>query len=68
MTYEELKDAVRWYKQRHGSTPVERSVFTTFICGYFHTYPRNASFILKEMQECDLITITKGKVIPSTKR
>lgn len=62
MNDEELNQAVKWYEKRFRHKVVEKSAFETFLCGYFHTYPRNARFILHEMENLGLISVFKGNV------
>jgi hypothetical protein len=62
MTDKELIAAVNWYKHHHGGKPVEKSVFTTFICGHFHTFPRRATEIMDDMKDLGLINSHKGIV------
>lgn len=63
MTDAELHQAVKWYKGHYrNEKETPRSCFETFICGYFHTYPRNARFIIQEMENIGLISVSKGNV------
>lgn len=58
----ELSEAVKWYIERYGKRETTQNVFETYLCGYFHTYPRNARFILHELENLGLISVFKGNV------
>ena len=62
MNDEALHQAIKWYKQRYGKGETTQNIFETYLCGYFHTYPRNARFILHEMENLGLISVFKGNV------
>ena len=62
MTDTELSQAVGWYIGRRGKKETTKSCFETFVCGYFSTYPRNARFIMQEMENIGLISVSKGIV------
>ena len=62
MTDIELSEAVRWYKERYGKGETTQNVFETYLCGFFHTYPRNARFLLHEMENIGIISVSKGNV------
>ena len=62
MNDEQLKEAVELFKDRHNKNGTSKSKFETFVCGYFHTYPRNALFIMEEMKNIGLISVSKGNV------
>ena len=62
MTDEQLKEAVEFFKAHHNKNGTSKSKFETFLCGYFHTYPRNTLFIMQEMENIGLISVSKGNV------
>lgn len=41
-----LMEFCGWFSKWHGST-TSPSVFTTCLCGHFHTYPKAANQLLK---------------------
>ena len=45
-TEDELREACRWFKERHGRD-TKTSVFTTFLCGRFHQCEKEAVHILR---------------------
>ena len=57
-----LLEFCTWYAQRHGVKPVPFSVFTTCICGYFHTFSKTAGTIVARCQDAGLISV-KHKVV-----
>ena len=61
----EIKEAARWYTRRFGKKPVEKSVYVTWLCGFFHSYIREANGILQQMKESGLVTVVKGMVKPT---
>lgn len=62
MNDEQLKEAVEFFKEHYGQNGTSKSKFETFLCGHFHTYPRNARFIMQEMENIGLISVFKGNV------
>jgi len=62
MTDTELSQAIRWYIGHYEKKETSKSCFETFVCGHFHTYPRNARFIMQEMENIGLISVSKGIV------
>ena len=62
MTDEQLKEAVEFFTEHHQKNGTSKSKFETFICGYFHTFPRQARFIIEEMKNIGLISVSKGNV------
>lgn len=58
----ELKEAIRFHNQHYGDKEVPKSVFETFLCGHFHTYPRAAREIMELMSEKELVVVKKGMV------
>ena len=61
-TNQELREFRDWYADHHGTQPTEHSVFTTCICGHFHTYTKAAEAILSEMRKMRLVEVRAGKV------
>ena len=62
MTDTELSQAVRWFVDHYEKKETSKSCFETWICGHFHTYPRNAQFIMQEMENIGLISVFKENV------
>ncbi len=62
MTDKELKEAVEFFKEHYQKKATSRSKFETFICGAFRTYPRNARFIMEEMENVGLICVSRQNV------
>lgn len=45
-----------WFTNWHGKTTMP-SVFTTCLCGHFHTYTKVATKLLKRCKKLNLVTI-----------
>lgn len=64
-----LTEFCRWYADFHGTRPKARSVFITCLCGHFHTYPKAAETILRELKRLRMVEESGGSVrILSPKR
>ena len=50
-----------WYTKRH-SIDTSKSVLITCLCGYFHTYPKKAESLFKEMMASGLVTEMDDRV------
>jgi hypothetical protein len=62
MTNQELRDFRDWYAGRHGRDPTSFSIFVTCLCGYFHTYPKAATALLKELRRLGFAKVKAGDV------
>lgn len=62
MTDEQLKEAVEYFTKHYQKNGTSKSKFEVYICGYFHTYPRHARFIIEEMENIGIISVSKGNV------
>ena len=62
MTDEQLKEAVEYFKEHYQQNGTSKSKFEVYICGYFHTYPKHARFIIEEMENIGIISVSKGNV------
>lgn len=52
----ELVEFCQWYKSRYGKGQTEPSVMITCLCGYFHTYPKQAIIELSRLNSLELIS------------
>ena len=57
-----LREFCKWYAGNFGARPAACSVFVTCLCGHFHTYPKAASTILREMKGLGLVEVRGGTV------
>lgn len=62
MTDKELKEAVEFFKEHYQKKATSKSKFETFVIGFFHTFPRNARFIMEEMENVGLICVSRQNV------
>lgn len=62
MTDEQLKEAVEYFKEHYQKNGTSKSKFEVYICGYFHTFPRHARYIIEEMENIGIISVSKGNV------
>ncbi len=62
MKIEELTAAVTFHVEHYGQYLTDKSVFLGYLCGYFHTLPKVAKEILKDMKNNGLISVCNGKV------
>ena len=60
----ELMEFYKWYADFHGKAPVDKSVATTCLCGYFHTYTKRAECLLKRCLRLGLVIARQGKITP----
>ena len=60
-----LRGFCKWFLKAHGEQAAN-SVFTTCICGYFHTYTKAAEALLSEMKQLGFVKFGRGtvRVIP----
>lgn len=61
ITNNELMDFCVWFADWHGNT-TPQSVFTTCLCGYFHTYTKVANKLLTRCKKLKLVTINDDGV------
>ena len=59
ITDDQLKEFCEWFAGFHGVT-TEPSVFTTCMCGHFHTYEKAAKLLMKRCKELRLVVVRKG--------
>ena len=52
-----------WYAQFHGCKPVEASVISTCICGYFGTYSKAADKLLARCKRLKFLDVADGIAI-----
>jgi len=62
MTDKELKEAVEWHKGHYHIKECSRSAFLTYLGGFFHTFPRRAKFLMEEMENLGLISVSAQNV------
>lgn len=55
----DLRTFIVWYSMYQQSR--ETSVLETCICGYFHTYTKEAKRIIRELEQLGLIRTKKEK-------
>ena len=55
----DLRTFIVWYSMYQQSR--ETSVLSTCICGYFHTYTKEAKRIIRECEQLGLIRVKKEK-------
>ena len=55
-----LADFCKWYAEWHGRKPVEASVITTCMCGYFKTYSKAADKLLARCKALKLVAVKNG--------
>ena len=58
----ELKDFCTWYSNHFNKRVSTESVILTCMCGYFHTYTRVATMILKRCKALKYVEVEKGVV------
>ena len=63
ITDNHLADFCAWYAQFHGCKPVEASVISTCICGYFGTYSKAADKLLARCKRLKLLDVADGIAI-----
>ena len=56
ITDNELMAFCRWFAGFHGGT-TSPSVFTTCMCGYFHTYTKAANKLLKRCMRLGAVVV-----------
>ena len=56
VTDNDLMTFCEWFAAFHGNTAMP-SVFTTCLCGYFHTYTKAAKQVLTRCKELKLVTV-----------
>lgn len=45
----------QWHANFHGATDITPSVFTTCLCGHFHTFTKAANQLLKRCMELRMV-------------
>ena len=61
ITDHDLVKFCEWFAGYHGASTIP-SVFTTCMCGYFHTYPKVANKLYKRCLRLGLINVTADMV------
>lgn len=64
----DLIDFCNWFANFHGATNIKQSVIVTCLCGYFHTYTKNAEQLFKRCQKLNLVVITNDAVVINNKK
>lgn len=59
VTDNDLMAFCEWFADFHGNT-TSPSVFTTCLCGYFHTYTKAANQLLKRCMRLKLVNVKSG--------
>ena len=62
MKDEQLKEAVEFFKEHYQKHGTSKSKFEAFLCEYLHTFPRDARYIIEDMENIGLISVSKGNV------
>jgi hypothetical protein len=62
VTDEELRESIAWYKDYYRSKTTNKSIFETYLCGYFHSYPKGVRPIIDRMKELGLVKMKQGMV------
>jgi hypothetical protein len=58
----ELGEFCQWFKQHYGKAESYESAMITCLCGYFHTFPRQAKEIMRRLKSLELITQKRNMV------
>lgn len=56
----DLKAFCRWFVECHGRASVQPTVFTTCLCGYFHTFTKLADKLLARCKKMKLVSVKNG--------
>ena len=59
---EELNEFCQWFKEHYGKSESYESALITCMCGYFHTYPKEAKVLLNRLKGLELITSKRSNV------
>ena len=62
MTMEEYKDALQFVVSYLKRGEMAESVFLTYLCGHFKTYPKKAKVIMADMEKQGMIKRESGIV------
>ena len=62
MTDKELSQAVAFFKEHYQKNGTSKNAFLTFLIGAFRTHPRRAKFLMEEMENIGLISVSKQNV------
>lgn len=62
VTDKELREAIEYHKGHYLSQTSTRSIFETYLCGHFHSYPKGVRPILHRMKELGLVREKNGMV------
>lgn len=61
-TDKELRESIEWYKDYYRSKTTTKSIFETYLCGYFNSYPKGVKPIIDRMKELGLVMVKQGTV------
>lgn len=59
---EELNEFCQWFKNHFGKNESYLCAITTCLCGYFHTFPREANLLLKRCKSNNLLEVKRNMV------
>lgn len=62
ITDNDLREFLEWYGNFHGRRPVDASVITTCMCGYFGTFQKAADKLLARCKRLKLVAVKDGVV------
>lgn len=61
ITDKDLRMFCEWFAGFHGTT-TEPAVITTCMCGYFHTYTKNANKLLTRCKRLKMVVKDKDRI------
>lgn len=61
-TDKELRESIEWYKDYYRSKTTTKSIFETYLCGYFHSYTKGVRPLIDRMKELGLVKMKQGMV------
>ena len=62
ITDNDLREFLGWYRDFHGCRPADAPVITTCMCGYFHTYTKNANKLLTRCKRLKMVVKDKDRI------
>lgn len=60
LTQTQLHDFCKWFAGYHGTEQPEHVFFVTCLYGHFHTYPKAAESLLRDMRRTGLVEEKAG--------
>lgn len=63
---DEIKKFLLWYVDFHGMT-TDKNKLVTCMCGYFHTFTKDAEMKLRECVKMGYLKILRGGIVWNTK-